>query len=314
MVDAAGRPHAVERRRARVRRAAAAGGAARRAVGGLFTLDPQAWGFDREADFRDRQMHLVAAAAAAEEAQRMPAQLELARFYLARDLIAEAKGVLDVAALDERARAGRHRAGAARGRQHHARARRRCAEGSVAAPPPPSATISPLWRALAQARQGKWAEAREGFRSLETATATLPLELQRFAFQEAVRAAVEVRDFGARREPARRIRDARRPRANATPISPCSRAASMEGLGRLAEALDVLSRGGGIGRPPGGGARAAARDRAAPVDRRDEARGRDARAGNAHHRRGAATRPKPKRCSCSGASTRRTAAIATRSR
>jgi hypothetical protein len=48
---------------------------ARRAVGGLFTLDPQAWGFDREADFRDRQMHLIAAAAAAEDARRMSAQL-----------------------------------------------------------------------------------------------------------------------------------------------------------------------------------------------------------------------------------------------
>src|SRR5258707_34659 len=54
-----------------------------------------------------------------------------------------------------------------------------------------------LWPALAVGREGKWAEARESFRTLDTATATLPLEMQRFAFQEAVRAAVEVRDFGA---------------------------------------------------------------------------------------------------------------------
>jgi hypothetical protein len=55
-----------------------------RRIGGLFTLDPQTWGFDREGDYRDRQMHLVTAAAGAEEGRRMVAQLELARFYLAR--------------------------------------------------------------------------------------------------------------------------------------------------------------------------------------------------------------------------------------
>src|SRR4030095_398655 len=61
------------------------------------------WGFDREADFRDRQTQLVTAAAAAEEAQRPAARLNLARFYLARDLTTDAKGVLDVTASDESA-------------------------------------------------------------------------------------------------------------------------------------------------------------------------------------------------------------------
>src|SRR6185295_10365585 len=57
----------------------------------------------READFRERQIQLAAEAATADAAQRTAARLTLARFYLARDLIPEAKGVLDVAASDEQA-------------------------------------------------------------------------------------------------------------------------------------------------------------------------------------------------------------------
>ena len=37
---------------------------------------------------------------------------------------------------------------------------------------------APLWRALALARTGKWTDAREGFRNVETALVALPLELQ----------------------------------------------------------------------------------------------------------------------------------------
>jgi hypothetical protein len=169
--------------------------AAARRLGGMFTLDPQSWGYDREADYRDRQRLLVGAAAAAEESRRLAAQLELARFYLARDMIPEAKGVLDVAASDERsAQDGtaivlRAIANIMLGRG--ADALKDLASGSVA-----RRNDIALWRALAQAKEGKWIEAREGFRAIETSTAALPLELQRLAFQEAVRTAVEVRDFG----------------------------------------------------------------------------------------------------------------------
>ncbi len=37
---------------------------------------------------------------------------------------------------------------------------------------------SQLWKALAYARQGKWADAREKFKNVEFAIASLPLELQ----------------------------------------------------------------------------------------------------------------------------------------
>jgi len=208
---------------------------ARRAVGGLFTLDPQAWGFDREADFRDRQMHLIAAAAAAEEARRMPAQLELARFYLARDLTAEAKGVLDVAALDERATQD-GTAAVLRAVANIMLGRGTDALKDLSSGPAARRNDIALWRALAQAREGKWVEAREGFRTLDTATATLPLEMQRFAFQEAVRAAVEVRDFGAAASLLSEFETLGSAQERETDLM-VLKGRVMEGLGRLAEAL-----------------------------------------------------------------------------
>ena len=212
-----------------------AGNDSRPSVPNLFTLDPQKWGFDREGDFGARQTQLVAEAAAAEGARRAPAQLNLARFYLARDLIPEAKGVLDVAASDEQAAAEgtplllRAVANVMMGRG--ADAMKDLSQASVA-----SRTESVLWRSLALAQQGKWSEAREGFRSLETATATLPVELQRYAFTEAVRAAVEVRDYGAAQTLLTEF-DTLGPAPQRDADLTLLKGRLMEGLGRLSEAL-----------------------------------------------------------------------------
>src|SRR4029078_4456182 len=54
---------------------------------------------------------------------------------------------------------------------------------------------APLWRAFAFARQAKWPEAVDAFRNVEGALGALPLELQRVALKEAMRAAIEVGDF-----------------------------------------------------------------------------------------------------------------------
>jgi tetratricopeptide (TPR) repeat protein len=54
---------------------------------------------------------------------------------------------------------------------------------------------APLWRALAYARQGKWAEAHDRFKNTAEALGALPIELQRMALRTALRAAIEVRDF-----------------------------------------------------------------------------------------------------------------------
>jgi tetratricopeptide (TPR) repeat protein len=54
---------------------------------------------------------------------------------------------------------------------------------------------SQLWKALACARQGKWAEAREKFKNVEFAITSLPVDLQRIVITEAMRASLEVRDY-----------------------------------------------------------------------------------------------------------------------
>ena len=68
-------------------------------------FDSQDLGLDREASYIERQAHLIAAAAAAPENKRLAPRLDLARFYLARDMYPEAKGVLDVALADDRSAA-----------------------------------------------------------------------------------------------------------------------------------------------------------------------------------------------------------------
>jgi len=209
----------------------ASDGARGGAGAGLFVLDPQTWGFDREGNFRERQSELVAAAAAAEESQRTPARLKLARFYMARELTTEAKGVLDTIALDETDGSPL---------LLHAVANVMLGRGAdamkdLAHPALASRNDAALWRALALAQQGKWAEAREGFRSIETAAATLPIELQRQAFQEALHAAVEVRDFGAAQSLLSEFETLQAPARDADLAVLKGRI--MEGLGRLAEAL-----------------------------------------------------------------------------
>ena len=59
-------------------------------------FDAQVWGLDRQAIYGERQSALIAAAAAAPASKRMPQRLDLARFYIAREMYPEAKGVLDV--------------------------------------------------------------------------------------------------------------------------------------------------------------------------------------------------------------------------
>jgi len=68
-------------------------------------FDSQLWGFDQQASYIERQSKLVAAAASAPDNKRLAPRLDLARFYVARDMYPEAKGVLDVALADERSNA-----------------------------------------------------------------------------------------------------------------------------------------------------------------------------------------------------------------
>jgi tetratricopeptide (TPR) repeat protein len=158
-------------------------------------FDSQIWGVDRESSYWERQSNLIAAAAAAPENKRFTPRLDLARFYLARDMYPEAKGVLDVALKDDRPTTGAASATVLRSVAEVMMNRPEDALKDLAEPGIGDQHDAPLWRALAYARQGKWAQARAGFKTAEAAVATLPIELQRVALKDEMRSALEVGDF-----------------------------------------------------------------------------------------------------------------------
>ena len=166
--------------------------------GGLhpLTFDPQLWGFDRKGSYEQRQSQLIAAAAAAPENKRLAPRLDLARFYIARSMYPEAKGVLDVALEQQRPAAEDVTATVLRAVAEVMMDRPAAALKDLEAPDIGDQHDAPLWRALAYARQGKWAEARQSFKRVEAAIATLPIELQRFALKQEMRASIEVGDLG----------------------------------------------------------------------------------------------------------------------
>jgi tetratricopeptide (TPR) repeat protein len=160
-------------------------------------FDSQLWGFDREANFSDREFKLINAAALAAEAKRSAPRLELARFYLARDMYAEAKAVLDVALSDERPTQEDTTGLVMRAVASIMLSRTDEALKDLANPIVGNQHEAQLWRAVAYTKQGKWAEAREAFRGIEGGIGTLPIELQRLVLRAALRASIEARDFDA---------------------------------------------------------------------------------------------------------------------
>ena len=161
-----------------------------------FTFDTQLWGHDRDAPFNARQSELIRQAAAAPTSKRRQARLNLARFYLAKDMAPEAKAVLDVALSDQRGSED------VTGSVLTAVAnvmldRPEEAIKELAKPQVGNQQDAPIWRAIAYARQGRWAEARDIFNTVSASVGALPLELQRMAMMEALRSAVEVRDFNS---------------------------------------------------------------------------------------------------------------------
>jgi len=159
-------------------------------------FDAQLWGFDQETSFHDRQAKLFDAAAAAPDNKRSAARLELARFYLARDMYIEAKGVLDVAMSEQRPTAEENTGLIMRAVANIMLQRSDEALKDLANPLINNQHDAQIWRGMAYTQQGKWAEAREAFRGLDASIGTLPLELQRLVLRVAIRAAIEAHDYG----------------------------------------------------------------------------------------------------------------------
>lgn len=193
-------------------------------------LDVQSWGSERQADFNGRQVSLMHLVADAPEGKRTAPRTEFARFYLARDMYAEAKGLLDVTLSGERDHREIATALVLRGIANLMLGREDLALKDLATPVVGNQHDAPLWRGIALSRQGRFAEAREGLKSVEGAMAGLPVELQRTALQEAARCALEVGDLA---ETARRLNE-----FEAVGIPNEMRAATSVLAGRLAESLN----------------------------------------------------------------------------
>ena len=202
--------------------------------GALF--DSNRWGADRRAQFTERQRQLMQAAAGAPEAKRQAARLDLARFYLGRELFPEAKAVLDVSTTEDRPSAEQPS-----GLMLRAVAKimmDRSGEGlkDLANPIISNLKDATLWRAFALARQGRWSEAREGFKNSEQTITTLPIELQRAALKEQLRAAIEVRDFGDAAQALNELETLGIPRELQPAVAVLSGRLA-ENLGRISDAL-----------------------------------------------------------------------------
>ncbi|MGC1776622.1 MAG: tetratricopeptide repeat protein, partial [Xanthobacteraceae bacterium] len=160
---------------------------------GLF--DSGSWGQDLEGAYFDRQAHLITVAAATPEPHRWVPRLELARFYIARGMYPEAKGVVDVAVAAQRSSGETGSALVLRAIAEAMMGRPDDALNDLDQPGVGDQHDAPLWRALAYAKQGRWTRARDTFKTMATALATLPVELQRAALKEDMRSAIEVGDF-----------------------------------------------------------------------------------------------------------------------
>lgn len=158
-------------------------------------FDVTEWRDYQNAEFIPTRNKLLTKAAQATGTARLPVHVDLARFYLARGMYPEAKGVLDLAFSE--IKPGEEDAPSL---TVHAVASTLAGRPALAMAdlnnPLVTANVdSQLWKALALARQEKWAEAREKFKNVEFAITALPLDLQRIVIADAFRASLEVRDY-----------------------------------------------------------------------------------------------------------------------
>jgi tetratricopeptide (TPR) repeat protein len=197
------------------------------AVRPLFDIDD--WHNNQKDRFVGRQDALVRAAASAEPDQRARARLDLARFYMARSMYPEAKGVSNLILSDADPRTDEAAVLMVHAVASILMGRPEQALKDFASPVVGNNHDSQLWKGLAFARQGKWGDAREKFKNVEFAIASLPLELQRIVTMDAMRASLEVKDYAGAAK--------RRAELDVIGLPPELKPAFAVLAGRLAEAL-----------------------------------------------------------------------------
>ncbi len=192
-------------------------------------FDVADWDKSKQGNFVAGQDARVEAVAALEADQRLPARMDLARFYMARGFYPEAKAVLDLALADAKPGTEDPAALIVHSVASSLMGRPGRALKDLATPVIGNNYDSQLWKALAYGRQGKWAEAREKFKNVEFAINSLPIDLQRIVISDAMRASLEVKDYSGA--------DKRSSDLEVVGVPPELKPAVAVMRGRLAEAL-----------------------------------------------------------------------------
>ena len=156
-------------------------------------FDITSWQADRDSDFLARHDALWLAASLADGEVRARIHLDLARLYLAKGLYREARAAIDSLPADQVPDDAAFFV--VRGLASILAGAPNAGLKDLDHPSIGTGRDARLWRAMALARLGKWAEARELFKGIEYALAALPIDLQRIAIVDALRASLEVRDF-----------------------------------------------------------------------------------------------------------------------
>lgn len=167
-------------------------------------LDPEQWAGLQAGGVRDGARSMLRDVTDASRSRKSESRLALARFYAANHLMAEANGPLSVMMADDPAMRGNREALFLKGmiavRMHrHQEALKAFDAGPIKADPETG-----LWRALAEQRLGRNAQALLAFRRGEPVLSRYTPDLQAELLPGMVRAALEMRDLTvAEREIAR---------------------------------------------------------------------------------------------------------------
>ncbi|MDR3467763.1 MAG: tetratricopeptide repeat protein [Xanthobacteraceae bacterium] len=158
-------------------------------------FDPTDWRENHDAPFTERLDALIEAAARMPEDGRVAANIDLARFYLARGFFPEARAASNLALAEAKPGSEDPAALIIRAIANVMSNRPADALRDLANPLIGSAYDLQVWKGLAYARQEKWPEAREKFKNAEFSVAALPEDLQRAVLASAMRASLEVHDY-----------------------------------------------------------------------------------------------------------------------
>ncbi len=202
------------------------------------------WHKNQDGNFNARADALIEAAGSAATGtleQRTSGQVDLARFYMARGMYPEAVGVLNLALADAKPGIEDPAALVVRAVASILMGRPERGLKDLASPVIGSNFDSQLWKAMASARQGKWADAREKFKASEFAVTSLPIDLQRIVIAEAMHASIEVKDYPGAAKRASEL-DVIGTLPEQTAAAAVLRGRLAEGLGHEKDALDEYKR------------------------------------------------------------------------